>query len=93
MRAMEAAERRQQREAKRRQRELQRLAKEQAKLSALEQAHLEVDTYENRLELLLSVHKEHGNVWDWDAIRSSPPPIAPQRTYRHESLATDRLNA
>ena len=41
--------------------ELQRRAKEQAKLSALEQARLEVETYENRIDVLLSVHKEQGD--------------------------------
>lgn len=43
MRAAEAAQRRQQREAQRRQRELERRAKEQAKYSAEEQARLEVE--------------------------------------------------
>lgn len=90
---MEAAERRQQREAQRRFRELQRQAKEQAKLSAQEQARLEVETYENRLELLLSIHKEQGDVWDWNAIRAAPPPTAPRRVNRHEDEAFNRLNA
>lgn len=47
MRAMEAAARRQQRDAKKRQRELERQTKEAAKLSALEQARLEVETYDS----------------------------------------------
>ena len=48
---MQAAERRQQREAQKRLRELERQTKEQAKRTELEQARLEVDTYE-RLEFL-----------------------------------------
>lgn len=90
---MEAAQRRQQRESQRRFRELQRQAKEQAKLSAQEQARLEVETYENRLELLLSIHKEQGEVWDWNAICTARPPIAPQRLNQREDEALARLNA
>ena len=63
LRQIEAAERRRQREAQKRQRELERRAQEQAKQSAEEQARLEVETYENRLEVLLSVHKEQGDTW------------------------------
>ena len=65
LRAIQAAERRQQREAQKRLRDLERQAKEQAKLSAIEQARLEVETHENRLDLLLSVHKEQGPTWDY----------------------------
>jgi hypothetical protein len=65
LRAIQAAERRRQREAQKRQRQLDRQARAQAKLSAIEQARLEVETYENRVELLRSAHKEHGEVWDW----------------------------
>jgi hypothetical protein len=42
-RAMEAAQRRQQRDAQKRQRELERQDKERVKLSAIEQARLEVE--------------------------------------------------
>ena len=52
------AQRRLEREETKRQKELERRLKEQAKLSALEQARLAVETYENELEVLLSVHKE-----------------------------------
>lgn len=87
IRAMEAAERRQQREAQKRQRKLARQAKEQAKLSAIEQARLEVNTYENRLEVLLSVHKEQGEVWDWAGVAASLPLPTPQKHSYHELRA------
>ncbi len=64
VRAMEAAQRRHQRDSQRRLRELERQTKEQAKLSAIEQARLEVETFEGQLEVLVSVHKEQGEVWD-----------------------------
>ena len=83
-------ERQQQREAKRRQRDLERRAKESAKLSALEQARLEVETYENGLEVLLSVHKEEPEKQDWIARASSLPPPAPERQKHNEYAARRR---
>jgi hypothetical protein len=90
IRAMEAAQRRQQRDAQKRQRELERQNKEQIKRSAIEQARLEVETHENKLEVLLSVHKQQGEVWDWVALASSLPPPCPKRNSNHE-LKTRQL--
>ena len=87
LRALEADERRRQRDAQRQQRELERRKKEQAKLSAIEQAHLEVETYENRLEVLLSVHKEQGSPWDWAALAAALPPPYPQKGSYYEVQA------
>jgi len=87
---MQAAERRLQRDAKKRAREFERQAKEQAKLSAIEQARLEVETFENQLEVLLSVHKEQGETWDWTAIAASLPPPCPQKNSRHEQRVKQR---
>jgi hypothetical protein len=81
---MEAAQRRQQRDAQKRQRELEHQNKERAKLSAMEQARLEVETHENKLEVLLSVHKEQGEIWDWLALAASMPPPCPQKNSNHE---------
>jgi len=81
---MQAAERRQQRNAQKRLRELERQTKEQAKLSVLEQARLEVETYESGLEVLLSVHKERGELWDWLAVAVALPPHPPRKFSRHE---------
>ena len=91
LRAIEAAERRQQREAKKRFRELERQAKKQARLSQLEQARLEVERYENRLEILLSIHKEQGERWDWSSIAADLPPPCPQKLSFHELKARQRL--
>jgi len=91
MRAIEAAERRQQREAKKQQRELERQAKEMAKLTELEQARLEVETYENGLEVLLSVHKDQASPWDWPTLATLLPPIHPSRQSHHEFKARRRL--
>ena len=71
---MVAAQKRQQREAKKRQRELEREAKEMARFSAQEQARLEVETYENAVEVLLSVHKEQSDPVDWLSAAAALPP-------------------
>jgi hypothetical protein len=84
VRAMEAAERRRQRDITMRVRELERQAKEKEKLSAIEQARLEVETFENRLEVLLSVHKEQEDVLDWEGFATSLPPPYPQKKSYHE---------
>ena len=90
IRAIEAAERRAQRGEQRRFKELQRRNKELTKLSALEQARLEVETYDNRLEVLLSIHKEQGNEWDWHGIAQSFAPMEPARGNRHQADAAAR---
>lgn len=91
LRALEADERRRQREAQKHQRELERRHREQAKLSAIEQAHLEVETYENHLDVLLSVHKEQGAAWDWVALAAALPPPCPQKNSYHELQARQRV--
>jgi len=90
IRAMEAAHRRQQRDAQKRQRELEHQIKEQAKLSVIEQARLEVEAHENILEVLLSVHKEQGETWDWIALAATIPPPFPQKNSYNE-LKTKQL--
>jgi len=84
IRRLEAAQRRVEREAKMRQSDLDRRLKEQAKLSSLEQARLEVEAYENVLEVLLSIHKDQHPATDWHKFASSIPPHPPPRLARHE---------
>ena len=90
-RAIKAAQRRQQRTAQAHRRELEREIKEQAKLSALEQAQLEVEAYENRLEVLLSIHKEQVDPWDWRGIAVSLRPAPPYRQSHNEFRARQRF--
>ena len=90
LRQIEAAERREQREAQRRQKELARRIKEQEKLSELDRAKLEVEAYENQLDVLLSVHREQGPTWDWKALAASLPPPYPKRLCAREFEAKQR---
>jgi hypothetical protein len=90
-RQIQAAERRQQREAHKRQRELERLAMLQAKQTQEDLDRLEVETYENRLELLLSVHKEQGETWDWACLASSLERPRPEQRHDQEAKARQSL--
>lgn len=87
VRALQREERCHQREAIKRQKELERQAREQAKLSAIEQAELEFRRFENQLDLLISDHKEHGPVWDWPCLAASLAPAMPERLCQHELRA------
>ncbi len=87
MRAAAAEERRQHRAAQIRQRELAKQIKEQAKLSNKQQARLEVDAFENALEVLLSVHKGGSPPLDWRQVLNEPPPLPRVRQRVQELLA------
>ncbi|MFO1458945.1 MAG: hypothetical protein U1G08_06010 [Verrucomicrobiota bacterium] len=74
---IEAARKREERAALKRQRELTRILKEEAMLSAQEQARMEVEAFENSIEVLLSIHKEAGPSFDWLEVLCALPPHAP----------------
>lgn len=71
---MQAEQRREERTARKRQRDLERMLKEQAKLSAQEQARLEVESFENAVDVLLSVHREANPKFDWMALVAALSP-------------------
>jgi hypothetical protein len=91
IRVLEAAQKRYQREPKKRQRELERQTKEMARLSAQEQARLEVETYENEVEMLLSIHKEQTAPTDWFSVAAALPPPQPTRQAHNEFKARQRM--
>jgi hypothetical protein len=84
LRAAEAANRRRERDEVKRLRELERRTKEQAKLSALEQARLEVETHETHIDLLLSIHREPIEVWNWLQLIAALDPCSPFVTSLNE---------
>lgn len=80
------------RSAERKRQEL--MYKQQQKMAALEQARYEVEVFENRIDVLTSVHKECGPVWDWETIARSTPPFAfGSEVGPREALATAALQA
>ena len=93
LRSISAASRRAEREARRRQRELERQRKQIEKMQELERAAYEVQDYENHVDLLLSVHRESSDAWDWEAIQSSEPPVKPTTSHTREETARATLDA
>lgn len=87
MRAAEAFQRRMERDAIKRQRDLEKAAKECAKLDAVEQARLEVAEFENRIDVLLSVHKDCSEPTDWLAAAIELPPVSPTKASHYELRA------
>ncbi|MBP2031017.1 hypothetical protein J2755_001965 [Methanohalophilus levihalophilus] len=92
VRSINAAHRSYEREAQRRQRELDRQRKQFEKMQEIERVAYEVNVYENYIDLLLSVHKECSDVWDWSAIQSSQPPSSPEKSHTNEELAKSELD-
>jgi len=84
IRGIGAAIRAAEREAKRKQRELDRQQKEMERTEELERAAYEVEVYENYIDVLSSIHKECGDGWDWQKIKSSDPPTEPESMKTHE---------
>jgi hypothetical protein len=89
---MAAAQRKAERESRKRQRELEREQKRIEKMEELERATYEVQVYENRVEVLKSIHKECGLDWDWEEIKDSAPPEEPQKVSNQENQAQNALD-
>lgn len=91
LRSMQAASRRAEREAQRRQRQLEKEQVRVGRMQELERASYEVATYENRVELLRSAHKECGERWDWEGLAAQAPPTEPSLGHDIEERAHARL--
>ena len=87
LRSMEAAARRAERESRRQYNELLRQQKQLQNMMERQRAAFEVQLYENRIELLRSIHKDCGPSWDWSTIYSSSPPAPPTRSHTRGNRA------
>jgi len=83
----QAEYRRQERQAQKRRKELERQLKEDTRLSLLEKARLEVEQYENAVEVLLSVQKEQSAPVPWEEYATALAPHMPLHAQHHEFLA------
>lgn len=93
LRSVNAAVNRMEREQKRRQRELIQQRKQYEKMQALQKAQFEVQEFENYIEVLLSIHKECGNPWNWHEIVQIPSPEEPIRERRKEKIAVKKFRS
>jgi len=73
------------------QRQLELKQKQQQQLKELEAAKLEVELYENKIELLKSVHKECSDPIDWEKIIESEPPFSKDGAGPNEQEAMLKL--
>ena len=82
--------RRQHRSSEIRRQEL--MALQQQRMAAVEQARYEVELYENRIEVITSVHKECSEPIDWEGIKASSPPYSLGEIGPNEAEALEKLN-
>ncbi len=81
------------RESKRKQKELEKQQKEYEKMEALEQARYEVDVYENYIDRIQSLHKESGQIINWEEVSKGKPPIEPVQEYSKMNKAKHELES
>lgn len=93
VRTTQAAARKNERAALRRHRELQRNYQRQLKASQRQKASDEVAEFENYISLLVTLHADCGEFWDWRAIALTAPPVQPTRSSDREKQARAVLDA
>ncbi len=91
VRSIRATVRQAERESRKRQRELERQHHQLEKMQELEKAKYAVELYENQVDLLLSVHKECGPLWNWEELRSAEPPVKPTKSNSNQEVAQANL--
>lgn len=91
IRSISALSRSIERDARRRQAELERRKKHLAKMQELERAQYEVSEYENKVELLQSIHKECGETLNWKQLLESKQPVKPEYSRKTEGAANAKL--
>ncbi|MBD3110178.1 DUF4236 domain-containing protein [Bacillus sp. AGMB 02131] len=74
-----------------RQKELNKIQKEREKLQELEQNRLEVDLFENKLEMIHSIHKECSESIDWFSESKALPPYKASSAGPNEIAAISTL--
>src|SRR5580704_18697447 len=92
IRSLAAASRRIEREQQRRHRDLLKRHQQLEKLQSHQRSALEVEIYENQIDLLTSVHKDCGETWNWQRVKDTPPPSMPEYSNQLE-LAQRRREA
>jgi len=91
LRAVIAGSRRAERNSRRRQREYEQQLKVVSKIKEFEYARLAVDEYENRIQLLKSLHQECSEPINWHKVNLSPEPTKPVRNNINELNAIEEL--
>jgi hypothetical protein len=93
VRSINAANRASERNAKRRHRELELQQKHFVKMEALQQAEHEVAVYENRIDLITSIHLDCGDSIDWLKTKQTEKPRQPVKDDKGTRLAKYELDS
>ena len=93
LREAERDQRREERAALKQQREIAKLLREQKKLDEQQRAKLEVEEYEARIAVLLSLHRDSTVMWDWIKLAATLAPLPPSSTKTNESRLMRNLLA
>ncbi|WP_223254375.1 DUF4236 domain-containing protein [Bacillus sp. HNG] len=72
--------------------ELKRQQREAQKLQELEYNQYQVELFENKLEMIKSIHKECDTPVDWEELRQAPPPYLPGHPGPNETTARKAAN-
>ncbi len=95
LREVERSQRRSERAALQRHRQLVResvrLDKINTKLAEQKAAQAEVSEFESYLDVLVSLHKDCGENWDWQSIAAAPQPSKPSPSSSHQDQARSAL--
>jgi hypothetical protein len=83
----------QHRELIRQHREYEKATTLQQKALARQAAAAEAEEYANYVAMLVSVHTDCSEPWDWRAVATSQPPLEPARQSRAQTSARDALAA
>ncbi|MBD8070686.1 DUF4236 domain-containing protein [Bacillus sp. PS06] len=73
--------------------EIVRRQKEIAKLQELERNQLEVEAYENKVEMIKSIHKECDDEVNWLEMKNTPSPFTKGEKGPNERIAEEKLNS
>mgnify|MGYP007066199167 CR=1 FL=1 len=92
-RSLGALARQIERDAVKRQRELERQRSQLQKMQEMDRAAYEVQVYENYIDVLLSIHKDSNEIFDWKFIQSTTSPIKPEKSDSNERYAQKNLNS
>ncbi|MGJ4748142.1 hypothetical protein ACQV5M_17415 [Leptospira sp. SA-E8] len=92
VRSLVAYSRAVERENVRRQKAYAKHQKELAKLQELEAARIEVEEYENYIELIQTAHKGVPDIYDWQNVALTPKPAEPKKDTKVSEALRNKLN-
>ena len=92
VRSVNASANKARRESERKARVRQRELEKAERLAEYEEAGTAVEIYENYIERLVSVHKDCSEQISWHDIKSTPPPVEPQKQSTNRENAKRKLD-